>query len=81
MAAGAMTGPGQKRAQHLIEGEAFRRIMAGEAPSTLDEFAEQLADWLKSTFPNASPIEPSAIENQIGETWHRRHDMIRGGGS
>jgi hypothetical protein len=75
-----MTGPGHKRAQHLIEGEAFRRIMAGEAPATLDEFAQQLADWLKSAFPDASPIAASEIEDHIRETWHRRHDMIHGGG-
>lgn len=75
-----MTGPGHKKAQHLIEGEAYRRIMAGEAPATLDEFAQQLADWLKGTFPEASAITLSAIEDLIRETWHRRHDMIHGGG-
>jgi hypothetical protein len=31
--------PGHKRAQHLIEGDAYRRIMAGEASATLAEFA------------------------------------------
>lgn len=76
-----MTGPGHKTAQHLIEGEAFRRIMAGEAPSTLDEFAQQLADWLTNAFPQSPAILPSAIEDQIRETWHHRHDMVRGGGS
>ncbi len=75
-----MTSPGHKKAQHLIEGEAFRRIMAGEVPATLDEFAQQLADWLKGSFPDASPVAASAIEDQIRETWHRRHDMIQGGG-
>lgn len=75
-----MTSPGHKRAQHLIEGEAYRRIMAGEAPATLDEFAQQLADWLKETFPDASAIALSVIEDLIRETWHRRHDMIYGGG-
>jgi hypothetical protein len=73
--------PGHKRAQHLIEGEAYRRIMSGEAPATLAEFAQQLLDWFQSSYPDASPLTRTAVENQISETWHRRHEMIRGGGS
>ncbi|MFN3655902.1 MAG: hypothetical protein ACK4UO_01455 [Pseudolabrys sp.] len=76
-----MADPGHKRAQHLIEGEAFRRIMAGEAPPTLNEFARRLADWLRAAYPDAAPMSPAAIERQIQDTWHRRHEMIRGGGS
>ena len=41
------TSPGHKRSQQLIEAEAYRRIMAGEAPATLVEFAQQLLDWLR----------------------------------
>jgi len=40
------TSPGHKRSQHLIEAEAYRRIMSGEAPAHLAEFAQQLLDWL-----------------------------------
>jgi hypothetical protein len=71
--------PGRKKLQHLVEGEAYRRIMAGEAPATLNEFVLQLSDWLKETFPAPPLITPTMIENQIRETWHRRHEMIRGG--
>jgi hypothetical protein len=75
-----MTGiPGHKKSQHLIEGEAYRRIMSGEAPETLPQFAQQLLDWLRGTHPEASPVTLTAIEDDIRETWHRRHEMIRGG--
>jgi hypothetical protein len=63
----------------LIEGEAYRRIMAGEAPETLVEFAGQVLDWFHKTYPRASPVTLSDVEDQIRTTWHRRHEMIRGG--
>jgi hypothetical protein len=31
------------------------------------------------TYPAASPVTPHAVEQLIRETWHHRHDMIRGG--
>ena len=71
--------PGYKKLQHLLEAEAYRQIMAGEAPATLVEFAQQLLDWLRQSYPEASPTTLASIENQIRETWHRRHDMIHGG--
>jgi hypothetical protein len=51
----------------------------GEAPATVDEFAEQLLQWFKDTYPGAVPATASVIENWIRETWHRRHELIRGG--
>lgn len=75
------TSPGHKRTLHLIEAEAYRRIMAGEASATLDEFAQQLLDWLRQSYPEAPPVTLATVENEIRKTWHRRHDMIRGGGS
>lgn len=71
--------PGHKRSQHLIESEAYRRIMSGETPETLAEFAQQLVNWFHLTYPTASPMTLNMVENQIRETWHRRHEMIRGG--
>ena len=76
----SMTGnPGHKRSQHLIEEEAYRRVMSGELPGTLSEFVLQLSNWFRQTYPDASSITPEMIENQIRETWHRRHELIRGG--
>ncbi|HWM46682.1 MAG TPA: hypothetical protein VNR11_07195 [Xanthobacteraceae bacterium] len=75
----AATHTGHKRLQHLVEHEAYRRIMAGEAPETLSEFARELQGWLQRNYPDAAPTTPDAIENQIRETWHRRHELIRGG--
>lgn len=71
--------PGHKTSQHLVEREAYRRIMTGEAPERLAEFAQQLLDWLGKTYPGASTMTLDAIEDQIRDTWHRRHEMIRGG--
>jgi hypothetical protein len=71
--------PGHKASQHLIEGEAYRRIMSGEAPETLSDFAQQLLDWFGQTYPTASPLTANAIADQIRDTWHRRHELIRGG--
>jgi uncharacterized membrane-anchored protein len=73
------SAPGHKLSQHLIEQEAYRRIMSGELPQTLGELARQLMDWFRQTHPGASPITLEMIENQIRETWHRRHELIRGG--
>ena len=41
------TSLGHKRSQHLIEAEAYRQIMSGEAPEILVKFAQQLLDWLR----------------------------------
>jgi hypothetical protein len=71
--------PGHDTSFHLIEGEAYRRIMSGEAPQTLSEFAQQLLDWFRNSYPHASPTTFHMVEDQIRETWHRRHELIRGG--
>lgn len=73
--------PGHKQARHLIEAEAYRRIMVGAAPATLSEFARQLSAWFQASYPGASSTTLGAIEEQISDTWHRRHELIRGGGS
>jgi hypothetical protein len=49
------------------------------AAETLAEFARQLSDWLHEAHPGAALMTQHSIENEIRETWHRRHDMIRGG--
>ena len=75
-----MTGvPGHRKGEHLIEHEAYRRIMAGEAPQSLDLFARQLLDWFHATYPEAAPTTLDQVESDIRETWHRRHALIRGG--
>ena len=74
-----MNIPGHRTALHIIDGEAWRRIMSGMAPDTLGQFAEQLLGWLRENYPDAAPITQHDIENQIRETWHRRHELIRGG--
>lgn len=73
------SAPGHRTSLRLVEAEAYRRIMSGRAPETLAEFAQQLLDWLREAYPGAAPMTPNTVEGQIRETWHRRHDMIRGG--
>ncbi len=70
---------GHRASQRLIEGEAYRRIMSGHAPQTLSGFARELSDWFKQTHPTASPLTANAIENQLRDTWHPRHELVRGG--
>lgn len=73
------SAPGHKASQHLIAGEAYRRIIAGEAPEGLSDFTQQLLAWLRDTYPTAAPMTAKAAEDQIRDLWHRRHEMIRGG--
>jgi len=71
--------PGHQTSLHMIEGEAYDRIMSGLAPDTLDQFAAQLVAWHRDSHPRAASLTERDVENQIRETWHRRHDLIRGG--
>ena len=48
--------PGHKRSRRLIEAEAYRRITSGELQSTLNEFAVQLLNWFRQTYPNADHV-------------------------
>ncbi len=74
-----MNTPGYQTSLHRVEGEAYRRIMSGMAPDTLGQFAQQLLDCLHDAYPAAPPVTQHDVENQIRETWHRRHELIRGG--
>ncbi len=65
--------------QREIEREAYRRITAGEAPQRLDELARQILDWFQETHPGTKAITLKKIEDQIRDTWHRRHELIHGG--
>ncbi len=71
--------PGHRKSERLVEAEAYRRIMSGAAPEMLAEFSRQLSDWFRESYPMALPMTPDAVERDIREIWHRRHEMIRGG--
>jgi len=68
--------PGRRMVRRIFEGEAYRRIMAGNAPETLSEFAAQLSAWFKDTYPAAPATPASFVEAAIRDTWHRRHEVI-----
>ena len=65
--------------QRLIEREAYRRITAGEAPETLGELTQQILNWFRETHPGTQAMTLKKVEVQIRDTWHRRHELIRGG--
>ena len=71
--------PGYQTSLHMIESEAYDRILSGLAPDTLDQFAAQLPAWFRESHLVAASLTERDLENQIRETWHRRHDLIRGG--
>ncbi len=68
--------PGRRMARRIFEGEAYRRIIAGNVPATLSEFATQLTTWFNDTYPTA-PVPPASfVEAAIYDTWHRRNEII-----
>jgi hypothetical protein len=68
--------PRGQTARRIFEGEAYRRIVAGDAPETLSEFAAQLSAWFKNTYPAAPDVPIRFVEEAIRGTWHRRHEVI-----
>ena len=68
--------PGRRAAKRLLAAEAYRRIVAGDAPETLSDFAAQLAAWFKATYPAAPAASARFVEAAILDTWHRRHEAI-----
>ena len=68
--------PGRRTARRLVEAEAYRRVIVGNLPQTLSEFAAQLSAWLKNTCPAAPAMPVDAVEEAVRDTWHRRHELI-----
>ncbi len=65
-----------RMAPRILEHEAYRRIMVGDIPETLSEFAVQLSAWLKDAYPAAASVSARSVEETIRKTWHRRHETI-----
>lgn len=74
--AGSKAKPGRRKMRRMFEHEAYRRIMVGDAPATLSDFASQLSDWFRKTHPEAPVVPIKFIEATISDTWHRRHELI-----
>jgi hypothetical protein len=68
--------PSRRMAQRILQEEAYRRIMTGDMPETLSEFAARLSVWLKEAYPAAPLIPEALVEDAIRSTWHRRRQMI-----
>ncbi len=68
--------PSHRMSRRILEHEAYRRIMGGDIPETLSEFAVQLLAWFKDAYPAAASVSVRSIEETIRKTWHRRHEMI-----
>jgi len=74
--AGSETRTGRRMARRVFEAEAYRRIVAGNTPETLSEFAVQLSAWFKDNYPAAPAVPVRFVEGAIRDTWHRRHETI-----
>ncbi len=70
------TAPSRRMARRILQEEAYRRIMAGDIPETLSEFAARLSVWFKEAYPAAPALPEPSIEGAIRDTWHRRHEMV-----
>jgi len=66
----------RRMARRILQEEAYRRIMTGDMPETLSEFAARLSAWLRDAHPTAAPMPEPLVEDAIRDTWHRRHEMI-----
>ena len=67
---------GRRMARRILQEEAYRRIMTGDMPETLSQFAARLSAWLRDAYPTAAPMPEPLVEEAIRDTWHRRHEMI-----
>jgi hypothetical protein len=67
--------PGRPTSRHLYFPEAERRLAAEDHPETIKAFAEELAEWLQITEPQAAPTTPSAIRNRVRSLW-RTHEKV-----
>ncbi len=72
-------GDHRKQWQRQLEREAYRRIMAGQAPETLDELTRQSLSWFRDANPGRQALTLNEVERQIRDTWHRRHELASGG--
>jgi hypothetical protein len=68
--------PSRRMALRILDEEAYRRILAGNAPESLSDFGSQLAVWFKDTYPSAPEVPERLVEQAIASTWHRRHEII-----
>ena len=68
--------PGRRMARRILEEEAYRRILAGNAPERLSDFGAQLSAWFEDTYPEAPEAPEKFVEEAIRSTWHRRHEII-----
>jgi hypothetical protein len=69
---------GRPTSMHLVLPIARSRLNAGNYPDTKAKFAEQLADALAKSEPNAHRMTAKAISNnpEFGELWRRRSPKI-----
>lgn len=71
--------PGHKQSRRLVEHEAYRRIMTGQAPERLSQLAQEILGWFRETHAGAPAMTLNEVEDHIREIWRRRHEFIRGG--
>jgi hypothetical protein len=60
---------GRPSSRDLIRTEAQRRLASGTVPLTLKEFGNELSVWLRENHPNAAPMAPPTVEDNIRDLW------------
>jgi hypothetical protein len=69
--------PGKPTSMHLVEAEFRARCDRGEAKPTIGDEAEILAEWLRRTHPNAPPLTPKTVKNQLRAAHREWRDKAR----
>jgi hypothetical protein len=69
--------PGRTTARHAVLELAQQRFERGDVPPTIAEFARQLADELKSKYPQAPSTTPKTIANHIRSLFNAHQARLR----
>ena len=67
---------GRGAARRILQQEAYRRVLAGNLPQTLSDFAAQLSAWCSAAHPALPTPRESFVEDAIRDIWQRRHEII-----
>jgi hypothetical protein len=68
----ATGAPGRPTSRHFVEPEAERILDNGHRPKNLTVFSNELAKWLRTTYPKAVPMTSKAIQNAIRKMYNKR---------
>ena len=65
--------PGRPTSMNLIRLEFEARYSRGDTAPSITSEAAALAEWLSRTHPEATPIKPKTIKNQLASEFRKRN--------